>query len=77
METIPAPVRSRLRGGRRKPMSTHQFVIEVEVDDDRVADAGTLADDPSEWTMPDLLLAQQTGLATGDIVDYTFDPHNA
>lgn len=53
-------------------MSKHQFVIDVEVDDDRVADSGTLADDPSTWTMADLLLAQQTGLASADIIDYSF-----
>jgi hypothetical protein len=53
-------------------MSKHQFVIEVEVDDDRVADAGTLSDDPGTWTMSDLLLAQQTGLASGDVIDYSF-----
>lgn len=53
-------------------MSKHQFVIDVEVDDDRVADAGTLGDDPSEWSMSDLLLAVNTGLATGDVTDYTF-----
>jgi hypothetical protein len=56
-------------------MSKHQFLVDVEVDDDRLAEPGqAVADDPSEWTFADLVVAVNTGLATADVTDYTFDP---